>query len=120
MVVDDEPDQIFTVKTILDNFSNEYEIIGANSGSDCLKLLKNNQIPDLILLDIMMPKMSGWEVYSCLKENSSWKNIPIVFITARNDIVAKKAGGFLGHDYIEKPYKEKELIKRIYIILNSK
>lgn len=113
MVVDDEPDQIATVKYVLESYKNEYEIIGVDSGIKCLELLKNNEIPDLILLDIMMPKMSGWETFNQIKENSSWKNIPIIFLTARTDKVAKKAGGFLGDDFIEKPFNSKYFIKKI-------
>lgn len=113
MVVDDEPDQIATVKYVLESSKNEYEIIGVDSGIKCLQLLKNNEIPDLILLDIMMPKMSGWEVFNRIKENSSWKNIPIIFLTARTDNVAKNAGVFLGDDFIEKPINSKFFIEKI-------
>jgi hypothetical protein len=113
MMVDDEPDQIFTVKNVLESSGGKYEVIGVNSGMQCLELLKDNRIPDLILLDIMMPEMSGWEVLKNLKENSSWKNIPVIFLTARTDEVAKNAGGFLGDDFIEKPFKKEDLIKKI-------
>ena len=113
MVVDDDSDQISTVKYVLESSDNKYEIISANDGKQCLKLLKDNHIPDLILLDIMMPEMSGWEVYNQLKENSDWKNIPVIFLTARTDRTAKNAGEFLGDDYIEKPFNGEDLIKRI-------
>ena len=120
MVVDDEPDQIATVKYVLESSNNEYEIMGADSGFKCLELLKNNQIPDLILLDIMMPEMSGWEVLNQIKENSSWRNIPIIFLTARTDRVAKKAGVFLGDDFIEKPFDSKYLIEKIDEIFKNR
>lgn len=113
MVVDDEPDQILAIKLTLEDLSDKYEVIGANSGMQCLELLENNQIPDLILLDIMMPQMNGWETLYRLKENQLWKNIPVVFLTARTDKAAKNAGGFLGEDYIEKPYNIEDLKKRI-------
>jgi len=63
MVVDDEPDQLFSIKKSLENFDSDYEVIGANGGEQCFELLKNGQIPDLILLDIMMPGMTGWTVH---------------------------------------------------------
>jgi len=113
MVVDDDPDQISTVKYVLESLKNKFEVIGANNGTQCLQLLKDKQIPDLILLDIMMPEMNGWEVFNRLKENLSWKDIPVIFLTARTDRVAKNAGGFLGDDYIEKPFNKENLIKRI-------
>ena len=113
MVVDDDPDQISTVKYVLEGSSNKYKVIGAKDGAQCLQLLKDKHIPDLILLDIMMPEMSGWEVYNQLKENSDWKNIPVIFLTARTDRTAKNAGEFLGDDYIEKPFNGEDLIKRI-------
>lgn len=120
MVVDDDPDQISTVKYVLESLKNKYEVIGANNGTQCLQLLKDKQIPDLILLDIMMPEMNGWEVYNRLKENSSWKDIPVIFLTARTDRVAKNAGGFLGDDYIEKPFNREDLMKRIDGVLKKR
>jgi len=120
MVVDDDPDQISTVKYVLESTDNRYKVIGANDGTQCLKLLKENQIPDLILLDIMMPEMNGWEVFNHLKENSSWKNIPVIFLTARTDRIAKNAGGFLGEDYIEKPFNREDLMKRIEDVLKNR
>jgi CheY-like chemotaxis protein len=120
MVVDDEPDQIFTVKNVLESLGNNYEIIGANSGMSCFELLKNNQIPDLIILDIMMPKMSGWQVLEGLKENPSWTNIPIIFLTARKDKMAKQAGSFFGEYYIEKPFNREDLKEKIDEVLKDR
>jgi len=120
MVVDDDPDQISTVKYVLESTNDNYEVVGANDGTQCLQLLKDKGIPDLILLDIMMPVMNGWEVYNRLKENFSWKNIPVIFLTARTDRIAKNAGGFLGDDYIEKPFNREDLLKRIDKILRKK
>ena len=119
MVVDDDPGVIFTVKRGMEGPDREYEIITVSSGKECIELLENNQIPDLILLDIMMPEVSGWEVYKQIKENDQWKDIHVVFLTARTDRIAKEAGGFLGDDYIEKPFKVPELKERIEKILKK-
>ncbi len=117
MIVDDEPDQILTVKVALEDMDEKFEIIGADSGMQCLELLKNNQIPDLILLDVMMPEMTGWEIYDKIKENEAWRKIPIVFLTARTDRIAKDAGDFLAEDYIEKPFNIEDLKERIDKVL---
>ncbi len=120
MVVDDEPDQIVTLQYLFKNYDDKYELIGAHSGEECLQLLQKGEHPDVILLDIMMPGMSGWEVFDTLKDNSSWKNIPIVFLTARTDDLAEDAGKFLGEDYIEKPFEIDELIKRVDTLIEKK
>lgn len=118
LVVDDDPTQTATVKLVLEK-SNEYDVTIANSGIECLNQLKNNKIPDVILLDIMMPEMNGWQVFERLKENESWNHIPIIFLTARTDDIARNAGSFLGEDYIEKPYDVEDLKKRIDTIFNK-
>ena len=120
MFVDDEADQIATIRKVLKDADADYELIPAESGKKCFELLKNNEIPDLILLDIMMPEMSGWKVFDKLKENPSWKDIPIVFLTARTDEIAERAGGFLGDDFIEKPVDAEELKGRIDKVLMKK
>lgn len=118
MVVDDDISLTNTIKYVLET-SKEYDIITANSGFECLQKLKNNETPDLILLDIMMPEMNGWQLFEKIKENDNWKNIPIIILTARTDDLAKNAGNFLVEDYIEKPYTEEILKERIYRVLNQ-
>lgn len=121
MFVDDEEDQIFGIKTALeDTYGDEYEVIPARNGAECFELLKNNELPDIILLDIMMPEMSGWTVFDTLRDNPLWKDIPVVFLTARTDRIAEGAGRFLGEDYIEKPVETEELKNRIDKILEKK
>ncbi len=113
MVVDDSPDIIYSVKNGLEEIGGEYEIIAAESGEKCLEYLNDNKIPDIIILDIMMPGISGWETYDKIKENEKWKNIPVVFLTARTDKIAENAGNFLGDGYIEKPFDLRDLKNRI-------
>ena len=111
MVVDDDLDILITIRNIFEREG--YEVFTVDSGKKCYELFKNNEIPDLILLDIMMPGMSGWMLFDRLKENPSWKNIPVVFLTVRTDSFAKKAGNSLCEDYIEKPFDIEDLKKRI-------
>ncbi len=118
MLVDDEKDQIFFIKTSFENlFGKEYTFVPAESGEKCFELLNKKNIPDLILLDIMMPKMNGWEVFDRLRANPEWKNIPIIFLTARTDEFAEHAGALIAEDYIKKPIEIKELKTRIDNVL---
>jgi len=119
VVVDDNPDVIFSVKSGLEGISKDYQIIGVESGQKCLEFLET-QMPDPLLLDIMIPGLSGWATYDKIKENPTCKHIPVVFLTARTDRVAKDAGGFLGDDYIEKPFDIHDLKTRIDKVFNKK
>jgi CheY-like chemotaxis protein len=119
-VVDDTPEVTLSVKQALE-YSNptDYVVTCVEDGRKCLELLRAKQIPDLILLDIMMPEMSGWMLSDRLRENSTWKNIPVVFLTARTDNLAKKASSSVCEDYIEKPFDIQDLEKRINKILKK-
>lgn len=119
MIVDDEPDQIFATKIALE-YDGKYEVIGANNGEHCFELLESGQIPDLILLDIMMPEMSGWTVHDRLKKKESpYNDIPIIFLSGATDADSEEVGGWFGEDYIEKPYDVADLKKRVDKVLNE-
>ena len=119
-VVDDNPDITHSVKQALEHLNpTEYAVTCVEDGRKCLELLRAKQIPDLILLDIMMPGMSGWMLSDRVRENSTWKNIPVVFLTARTDNLAKKASSSVCEDYIEKPFDIQDLEKRINKILKK-
>jgi len=120
LIVDDDPGVIFTVKHGIESLDSDYKITTVNSGRQCLELLEKEELPDLILLDIMMPDMSGWETYKKIREKIKGDKLPIVFLTARTDRIAKDAGEFLAEDYIEKPFKVPELKERIDKILKKK
>ena len=118
-IVDDEPDVTQSVKWALEYLNpSEFDVTCVESGKECLKLLEDKQIPDLILLDIMMPGMSGWMLSDRLRENSSWKKIPIVFLTARRDKFAESTGVKIAKDYIKKPFDIHDLKKRVKKVLN--
>ncbi len=119
MIVDDDPSIRYTLKNGFELYE-KYNVTTVESGFQCLDMLHNNQIPDVILLDVMMPEMSGWETFNKIKANSAWKDIPIIFLTARTDTVAKQAGGFLAEDYIEKPAKIPDIKERIDKVLFKK
>ena len=119
MVVDDEPDLIFSVKCGLEHISEEYKVIGAESGHECFDLLKKGPLPDLILLGVMMPEMNGWDVFTKLKETSDWRDIAVVFLTAKTDQYSEGFGKMAADDYIAKPCDIKNLEKRIDKILKK-
>ena len=120
LVVDDNPDVINSIKIGLEDSTREYRILGAENGVKCLELLQENITPDIILLDIMMPHMTGWEVFDRIKKDPSLHTIPIIFLTARTDRTAKNAGSFLGDDYIEKPFDIIDLKKRIELVFQKR
>ena len=119
VAVDDDADNNFSLKLRLEQLDPRYEVITVDGGKKCLELLENNEIPDIILLDIMMPGMNGWDVFVKLKENSSWRKIPVVFLTAKTDSYSKGFGKIPSGDYIEKPYDIEDVKKRIDEILEN-
>jgi CheY-like chemotaxis protein len=113
LVVDDSPDVTYALKQLFEEDLGEYKVIIAESGEDCLEILKKNIKPDAIILDIMLPGIDGWETYERIKKNESWSNIPIIFLTARSDYFTMGAGRFLGDGYVEKPFEPHELKRRV-------
>ncbi|HMA82679.1 MAG TPA: response regulator [Candidatus Thermoplasmatota archaeon] len=120
LVIDDNPMILFSVKEGLEEKFDSYNVDSANGGEECFDLLNNGEIPDLILLDIMMPEISGWDVYARLQENEEWKKIPVVFLTAKTDDYSKGFGKLVSEDYIEKPFDLDELSRRIDEVLDKK
>ena len=120
LLVDDNLDLAYIVKNGLEKIDNNFEIISANSGKECFRLLNEGIVPDLILLDIMMPEMNGWDVFARLKEKTIWRDIPIVFLTAKTDSYSKGFGKIPSEDYIEKPFEMNELKQRIDNVLKRK
>jgi len=117
MVVDDEPDILFTVGQVLETCG--YEVIKAKDGKECIEILNQlGEKPDLVLLDIMMPEISGWDVAAKIKENPDWKEIPIVFLTAKGDTMSVGMGNLAAVDYIVKPFDIKDLKERVDKVCN--
>jgi DNA-binding response OmpR family regulator len=117
MIVDDEEDIRGSVGQIFE--ISGYEVIKAEDGNDCLNKLER-AIPDLVILDIMMPGMNGWDVAARIKENSKWSKIPIVFLTAKGDEMSIGMGGLASKEYIVKPFDIIKLKERVEEILNNK
>lgn len=115
LIVDDAAFNIKIVTNILENAG--YDIYSANSGIKAILEVKKNKV-DLILLDVLMPEVDGYQVNKILKQNKDTKDIPIIFLTARDDSISLVRAFEDGAvDYITKPFNEKELLSRIKIHL---
>jgi PAS domain S-box-containing protein len=111
LVVDDTPDNLRLLSTMLTQMG--YEIRRVINGQTALKTAQAAP-PDLILLDIMMPDMNGYEVCQRLKASEKTRDIPVIFISALNEVLDKvKAFAVGGVDYITKPFSEEEVFARV-------
>ena len=118
MIVDDDRDILFTVKQILE--SNGYKVYSFDNGRDFLRALDDGKKPTLVILDIMMPEMSGWDVRRKLEENPNWSEIPVIFMTARTNQTAEEMYERYGVGYIKKPFDVDCFMDVIEDIANSK
>ncbi|OHE01362.1 MAG: two-component system response regulator, partial [Sulfurimonas sp. RIFCSPLOWO2_12_FULL_34_6] len=118
LVVDDTADNL---SLILDLLKDKYRVRVANSGKKALNYLEISEVPDLILLDIMMPELSGYDVIKLLKQNKKTKDIPVIFLTAMRDMQDEQKGLELGAaDYITKPISASIMLSRIKTQIENK
>ncbi|MCK4458701.1 MAG: response regulator, partial [Methanosarcinales archaeon] len=117
LAVDDEPMNV----ELLDGYlSLDYDIISAYSGEEALEAVKAEK-PDLILLDIMMPGMDGYEVSRVLKEDPATRFTPIIMVTALSDVDDRIKGSDAGSDeFLTKPVDKTELLSRVKALLHTK
>lgn len=118
LVVDDTPDNLMLMSGLLKHL---YRIKVANSGEKALAYLDEHEVPDLILLDIMMPGLSGYEVLARLKAKEKTRDIPVIFLTAMSAMEDEKKGLEMGAvDYITKPISPPIVLARIKTQLQNK
>ena len=111
LVVDDNPKNLNLLFGVLEK--TKYDVLFASDGQSCLDLIEK-EWPDLILLDVMMPGIDGFETCRRLKANKETKDIPVIFMTALSETVDKVKGMELGAvDYITKPFQPEEVLARI-------
>ncbi len=116
LIAEDEPDIRDLIVFIL-RMIGGYEVVAANNGEEAVQLALK-EIPDLILTDVRMPKMSGYEACQRIKANPTTKHIPVVFLTARGQEQEVQAGIAAGGDeYLLKPFEQAQLIKKVADIL---
>ena len=115
LIVDDVMSNVLLLKVLLTN--EKFAIATASNGRQALEQVEKEN-PDLVLLDVMMPDMSGFEVAQHLKSNPNTADIPIIFLTAKDEAADKLAGLGLGaDDYISKPFSLREVIARVKAVL---
>ncbi len=114
--IEDEPEMIDLIKLILGRKG--FELAGAMGGREGLELIRRLK-PDLVLLDLMMPDMDGWEVYQQIKSDDELKHIPVIIVTAKAQSIDKVLGLHIAKvdDYVTKPFGPQELLQSIEKVL---
>jgi len=112
LCIEDEPEMIDLIRLILGRRG--FEVVGAAGGKDGLEKVRQVK-PDLVLLDLMMPDMDGWEVYQQMKADEKTKNIPVIVVTAKAQSIDKVLGLHIAKvdDYIAKPFSPQELLNSV-------
>jgi len=117
LIVDDEVDLVKTIKFSME--AEGYMVLASYNGEDALNQARKEN-PDLIVLDIMLPKLDGYKVCRLLKFDEQYKNIPILMLTAKTQEKDKSLGKETGADeYITKPFDMEELMKKVKSYLNK-
>jgi DNA-binding response OmpR family regulator len=117
LVVDDEPNILLSLQFLMKNAG--YEVRTAKDGDEALAELEK-AAPDLVLLDVMMPKRDGFDVCQKIRSNPNWKDVRIIMLTARGRPIEREKGLALGaDDYITKPFSTKAVIECVESILGA-
>lgn len=117
--IEDELEMIELVRIILGRHN--FQVIGAVGGQQGLDKIGEVN-PDLVLLDLMMPEMDGWEVYQKMKASETMRDIPVIVVTAKAQSIDRVLGLHIARvdDYITKPFGPQELLESVERVLNSK
>ena len=117
LIVDDEPNIVIPLQFLMEK--NGYQTLMAQSGEEALEAVSKYS-PDLVLLDIMLPGIDGFEVCEIVKLNPEWKHIKIIFLTAKGRDVDIAKGMVLGADeYIAKPFSNKQIVESVKKLLEE-
>lgn len=119
LYIEDDPEMIDLVKLILSRKG--YQVEGAHGGRNGLDAARQNP-PDIILLDLMMPDMDGWDVFHQLKADEQTKEIPVIIVTAKAQAIDRVLGLHIAKvdAYISKPFRPQELLDSIELILTAR
>lgn len=117
LIVDDEPNIVLSLKFLVSQQG--YEVRTAGNGEEALQSLRE-KVPDLVLLDIMMPKPDGYEVCQIIRSTPEWKEIPVIMLTAKGRDVERQKGLAMGaDDYITKPFATNELVTKVRAMIEK-
>ncbi len=118
LCIEDEPEMIELMRLILERKG--FQVTGAQGGKEGLAILKTDK-PDLILLDLMMPDMDGWEVYRQMKADPNLANIPVIVVTAKAQSIDKVLGLHIAkvEDYVTKPFGAEDLLSSVARVLGD-
>ena len=119
LCVEDEPEMIDLMRLILGRRG--FEVKGAAGGLEGLKMIRQEP-PDLVLLDLMMPDMDGWEVYQQMKADEKTKNIPVIVVTAKAQSIDKVLGLHIAKvdDYLTNPFSPQDLMNSVEKVLKAR
>ena len=119
LCIEDEPEMIDLMRLILGRRG--FEVKGASGGIEGIKMIRQ-ELPDLVLLDLMMPDMDGWEVYQQMKADDKTKHIPVIVVTAKAQSIDKVLGLHIAKvdDYLAKPFSPQDLLSSVEKVLKSK
>lgn len=118
LCIEDDVDMLDLFRVLLSR--NGYEVHGVTKGQEAMETLRRVK-PDLVILDIMMPVMDGWQVYQQMKEDEATCNIPTIIVTAKSQLIDKVLGLEIAKvdDYIGKPFSPQELLNSISKVLKK-
>jgi CheY-like chemotaxis protein len=119
LCIEDEPEMIDLIRLILGRRG--FEVVGAAGGKEGLEKVRQEP-PALVLLDLMMPDMDGWEVYQQMKADEKTKDIPVIVVTAKAQSIDKVLGLHIAKvdDYIAKPFSPQDLLNSVEKVLGAK
>jgi two-component system response regulator VicR len=116
LCIEDEPEMIDLIKLILERKG--FDVVGAVGGAEGLEVIRREK-PDLILLDLMMPEVDGWEVFRQIRADEQLKSIPVIVVTAKAQSIDKVLGLHIAKvdDYVTKPFGPQELLNSVNKVL---
>ncbi len=118
LVVDDEPNIVLSLEFLMKQAG--FTVRTADNGEAALDAM-SEEVPDLVLLDVMMPKKDGYEVCQTIRQNPDWNGVHIIMLTAKGRDVEREKGLAMGaDDYVTKPFATLELVEKVSQILSGK